>query len=246
MFDFDIIIPSKGRPYGSSFVHLENAKIPYVVVVEPSEKELYANALPNASIWILPKLNKGIGYSRQYILQKAPKPFCIMDDDITKLYLRKDGQLKSINIEQFLNHAWKLFCKNTSLGILGCKHSSFAIPSSELTFSTTIAHILFINPQLLHSHQIKYDTSLKVFEDIDILFQCKQKQIPFARINELIYYTTVSGTALQGGVDYSNGKKTKYLEIMEKRYPGWIVNEHKIRSKDNQPLYHIQWNAKKP
>lgn len=239
---FDIIIPSKGRPHGSSFGFLESEKLPYTIAVERSDYAIYAQALPNANFWVLPKANKGIGYSRAYILSKATRPFVMMDDDIINLYIR-DATMHKVSLRKFLLTGWRYFSKhNHPLGMMGCKHGTFAIPKKE-TSITTIAHIVFMNPFILRENSIQYDDTLKAFEDIDILFQCIRQNVPFVRNNKLVYYTTPSGTATKGGIDYSDHLKSKYLNIMMKRYPKWIMQDKQrmTRSFDGQPLYHIDW-----
>jgi hypothetical protein len=86
---YDIFVASKGRPDGSTFAFLEQARIPYTVVVEKADVEHYKAALPRARMWVLPRSGMGIGYCRSYILKNAGRTFVMMDDDISKLYRRK-------------------------------------------------------------------------------------------------------------------------------------------------------------
>ena len=244
---FDIIIPSKGRSDGATFQLLERVKLPYTVIVERADSERYKHALPCANILTLPKSNQGIGYSRKYVLKRATRPFVMMDDDISKLYShhKTAGSMSAISIRRFLTRGWARFQRlqqqTKRFAMLGFKNGSFAIPQVSVTHKTTIAHIIFIDPAILSAAGVTYDASLKAFEDIDILFQCAKRKIQFARMNHLVYYTTPSGTATHGGVEYNGNTKERFLNLMVKRYPGWIVNDNTVRESDNQPMYHIDW-----
>lgn len=239
---YDIIIPSKHRPNGATFLHLEKEKIPYIVVIEKGDLSEYKSFLQFATFWILPKSNMGIGYSRNFILSQVTKPFVMVDDDIQTLYRRS---MKEISLPVFLDAGWKQFKKhidkNPNIGMFGFKHGTFGIPNVATTSPTTIAHIVFFNMNALNRHNIKYDVSLKAFEDIDIIFKCIDAGLDVCRYNKLIYYTTPSGTASNGGIDYSNNLKQRMLTKMTKKWKGLIEDLHTIR-KDNQPAYMIHWD----
>lgn len=240
---FDIIVPSKGRPNGSTFDLLYRSRLPFIIVVEHTDVDLYQRAHPHATIWTLPHTNKGIGYSRAYILQHASKPYVMIDDDITHVFLRKPNisTLHSISLRSFLKKGWKyLSNREQKLGMVGYKHGSFAIPTVKTTI-TTIAHIVFVNPHILREHHVYYDSSLRVFEDIDILFKCAKNGVRFVRYNNLVYFTTPSGTSTQGGINYKHNLKEKNLDRMVKRYQGWIVKSNTTRVSDGQPSYHVDW-----
>jgi hypothetical protein len=240
---FDIIVPSKGRPDGTTFGLLSRSRLPFIIVVENTEVDLYQRAHPHATIWTLPHANKGIGYSRAYIMQRASKPYVMIDDDITQVFRRQPNisTLQSISLRSFLKKGWKYLSHTTqNLGMVGYKHGSFAIPAAK-TSITTIAHIVFVNPHVLRQHQVYYDSSLRAFEDIDILFKCARNGVRFVRYNELMYFTTPSGTSTQGGINYKNNLKEKHLDRMVKRYPGWIAKDNTTRVSDGQPIYHIDW-----
>lgn len=241
--EYDIIIPSKGRPDGTTFKLLQKCKKPFIIVIEKDDEIQYRSHIPNATFWILPKSNQGIGYSRSYILNKTKRPFVMIDDDIRTIYkYNENAKMKRISLCKLLHMGWVYFTKHKDIGLLGFKEGTFAIPAVHVTETTSIAHILFMNPELLRKQHVRYDRSLRVFEDIDILFQCVQKKIRFERMNHLIYFTTPSGTHNKGGVDYQNRSKQNHLDVMVKRYPDWIVNDDTVRSRDHQPKYHIQWN----
>lgn len=242
---YDIIVPSKGRPNGSTFAFLARAKLPYIVVIEGEEKKMYEKVLQHATFWVLPRSGQGIGFSRAYILERALRPFVMLDDDLAKFGKRVRGHasLKPISIARFLDAGWKRMAANPGLGMLGYKHGTFAIPEVRLTSSSaTLAHIVFIRPDVLRIHGIRYDAQLRVFEDIDIIFQCAREGVAFERLNHYIYFTrNPSGTSQEGGIDYSGSLKQRFLDVMTKRYPGWIIDNHATRVSDKQPSYQIAW-----
>lgn len=242
---YDIIVPSKGRPNAITLLQLEELNTKYILVVEKSDVLQYKTAFPSATFWVLPEENKGIGYSRHYILQTATRPFVMLDDDIYHTYKRV-STMKPLSLVAFLNEGWnhfsKLVNKHPNIAMYGCKHGTFAIPSNKWTWNTTIAHCVFVNVPLLRKMNIQYDISLRVFEDIDILFKCIQKSLRVVRDNRLIYTTPPSGTSSQGGVKYTKNTKERYLRKMIQMYPGWIESDFEKRSRDGQPKYIIHWN----
>jgi len=244
---YDIIVPSKGRadPSLAPTMHqLEKAKVEYTIVVEKEDLNHYSASFPNASFWVLPASNRGIGYSRNYILQRASRPFVMVDDDVYSTF-RRVTTMKKITLLKFLDDGWKIFTKllsqHPTLAVFGFKHGTFAIPKVATTLNTTIAHCVFVNAPLLHRANVHYDEKLRAFEDIDIIFKCIQNGLMVARNNHLVYLTTPSGMSVVGGIDYHNDLKHKQLSKMIKRYPGWIESDHRIREKDGQPVYHINW-----
>lgn len=234
---FDVFVPSKGRPNGTTFELLKRYHIPFSVVIEKEDTDAYTNV----ANWfvILPQSNKGIGYCRAYILEHAQRPFVMMDDDITRVCKRNHQHtgIKDVDLKAMLMCGWKHMCKQQA-GILGFKHGTFAIPKNSISRNAIVAHILFIDPNVLRPAQVHYDRRLKVFEDIDILFQCYKKNVPFIRCNSFVYFTTPSGTAKKGGVSYTENIKKRVLVVMERRYPGWIKATGDV-TLHNQPKYII-------
>lgn len=235
---FDIFVPSKGRPDGSTFALLNTAKLPFTVVIEKNDVGAYEHVSPQKII--LPKSNQGIGYSRSYITANAQRPFVMMDDDITRVCKRNPhkSSIQDVPLRKMLMAGWKqLFISNA--GVLGFKHGTFAIPKTELSMYCIVAHIVFIKPDHLRKSYICYDPKLHAFEDIDLIFQCCQKQVQVIRLNRYIYFTTPSGTAKRGGVSYTSSTKKKALSVIEQRYPGWIRATGGLTS-HNQPKYEIK------
>lgn len=240
--EFDIIVPSKARPDGSTFNLLRRMSLPFIVVVEKDDVATYTHALSDlqVSYWILPQSNKGIGYSRAYIMKKAARPFVMIDDDITTIY--HNG--RKSNLTSMLRAGWREFKRQPNAkGVLGFKHTTFALPDRDITFTTTVAHIVFVDPVEMRKQKITYDSKLRAFEDIDLLFKCFMRSIPIRRMNTFVYFTKPSGSHTHGGIEYGKDaivKKTA-LDKMVQRYPHMISINENERNRFGQPKYTIYW-----
>jgi hypothetical protein len=230
---FDVIVPSKGRPDGTTFDLLRRARMAFIVVVEPQDVATYRAALSScqATFWVLPRNDKGIGYSRAFIMKKATRPFVMVDDDITTVY--KNGERAGIGA--MLRAGWREYVRNGARGLLGFKHTTFALPKNTITHDTTLAHIVFMNPV----DGVRYDPALRAFEDIDVLLRYHALRYPIRRLNTYVYYTTPSGKGTHGGIDYGTNAKVKRdaLKEMARRYPGYITYEEGRVTRDGQPRY---------
>jgi hypothetical protein len=218
MWEFDVFVPSKGRPNGSTFQLLKKSKIPFVAIVEKEDAVAYRqHGIEN--ICILPKSRMGIGYSRWYIqAHVATRPFVMIDDDITQVYSYKNGELCTTRMTTMLKAGWKQFTKMGRRGLLGFKNTTFALrPDNPITIDTTVAHIVFMD-----RHPVVYDKTLRAFEDIDLMFKCRKAELPIVRLNTFVYYTTTSGMAPSGGISYTKSLKKNALKKVAERYPGWI------------------------
>lgn len=232
--EFDIFVPSKGRPDGTTFSLLKKSRMVFTIVLEPQDVATYKEVFKHcrfANFLVLPRNNMGIGYSRAHILRNAQRPFVLIDDDIHTIY--KNG--KHVGIGSMLNYGWKKFIASGKRGILGFKNSTFAIPENDVTINTIVAHIVFMNPY----DGLKYDKNLRAFEDIDIVFQCIHRDLPVQRLNTYIYYTTPSGKGTHGGIDYGHNARVKRdaLSIMVKRWPRMISYDRGDITANGQPRY---------
>lgn len=159
----------------------------------------------------------------------------MIDDDISVIY--KKG--RRTHIGDLLKEGWREYLAAGVRGILGFKHTTFAIPKSKLTYNTTVAHIVFMNP----SDGVQYNQRLQAFEDIDILFKYYRDGLPIMRLNTYVYYTPPSGTSTHGGIDYNNNTQVKVdaLKKMAKQYPAMITYDDNNKTRYGQPVYELRW-----
>lgn len=92
-----IYIPSRGRAQRAKTAYILAAcAIPFTLVVEPHEEALYRQFHPDADYLVLPERDRGIGYARQAILDRAratgQERVWQIDDDLDQfLYGRHNG-----------------------------------------------------------------------------------------------------------------------------------------------------------
>jgi hypothetical protein len=88
-----IFIPTKGRSGDQKTAELlQKAGVEYTLVVEPQEKHLYAGH----NIVVLPENDKGLAYSRNYILSLNKGLFGMFDDDVKDFGIVENKRCKSV------------------------------------------------------------------------------------------------------------------------------------------------------
>lgn len=245
-----IVIPTKGRPTSSTMKMLEECGVPYSIVIEPDEQGLYAEALTGnrflQKVHVLPLNQQGIGYCRNYILGIMTEPFWMLDDDLQKFFWRDatSRTLVHVTIKEFLVRLQEgvsgLQKEGRTVGVVGCKNGTFAIPKVPWTLNTDVAHIVYVNTPVVKAKGIQYRADKKVFEDVAFLIECMQAGLNVYRMNEFVYYTVASGTNAVGGVDYSNDSKKNALIQLKTEFPDYVEILDAV-TKTGQPKYKIHW-----
>jgi hypothetical protein len=237
-----IFIPSRGRPDGTTMRLLDSEDIPYVVVIEPHEIDMYRGY--GSRCCVLPNSHQGIGYSRNYILDHATTSFWMMDDDLRSFYRKEENHGLRKTVRPFLMSLWNetknILREESDVAFIGCKNGTFAIPKTPITWNTDIAHIVYVNLPIIRSLKVSYEPSCKVFEDVRILLRILLQGGRVARLNHFIYYTTPSGKGNSGGVDYENQLKERELKRLISEYPN-IVEKQEGLTRYGQPKYTIHW-----
>jgi len=186
--DYPIFIISKGR-YDSRLTSkaLEKLKIPYKIVIEPQEYELYNKHIDKSKILILPFSNLGEGsiparnWVWEYSINNGHEFHWILDDNIRefrrynndKKYLVTSGTIFKI-AEIFINRY-----KNIALS--GFQYSSFMAYNRQkkpYDFNTRIYSCILIKNNIPFRWRGKYnedsDLSIRVLKEgyCTILFNC--------------------------------------------------------------------------
>jgi hypothetical protein len=93
-----IYVPSKNRVKGARTLQvLQEAELPYTLVVEPQDAEQYAAAYPLAVLAVLPENDRGLPYARNFILKRNSGWFWMLDDDIDGFYARSGTKLAKVS-----------------------------------------------------------------------------------------------------------------------------------------------------
>jgi hypothetical protein len=168
-----VVIPSKGRAEKITTNKFFNE---VTLCVEPQEKDLY-----NFPKIVLPENNKGIGYSRKFIVDNFPseKVIAIADDDITGFYEVVNGKLIYADVPNLMLVLEKKMSE-MKLGAVGMStRQNNWYSKKEFILNKKMFNFGMFNLELMRERKINYDPNLTLFEDIDLLIQFRIKGINF-------------------------------------------------------------------
>lgn len=210
--DIKIFIPSKNRLTNpKTYNILKEIGLNPVLVIEPQEEKL-AQILELDYI-LLPENDKGLLYSRNYILNYARKnnvDFIAMIDDDINYFGEVDFAKKKVirNNFAFLK-ALKFFYENKLCGSL--EYHQFAWSAKKaytLNKGIEVVHLLYI-PKI--PQKINYDIELK--EDKDFAIQLLMSGIQTVRLNSVCISVPSIGTNKGGLYDLYKSKKDNEAAI---------------------------------
>lgn len=239
-----IFIPSKNRAdKQSTFEILKSVGLDNItnIVVEPQDYEEYKKL--GYPVIKLPENDKGISYSRNFILDYCRKngiEYCIqMDDDIQAFYL-KEGEIsgKKMKKDNFaILEAIEIF-ENTNT-YMGLEYQQFAWASGDKLFTENrgieVIHFMYL-PNI--PENIRFDKNTK--EDKDFCIQALLSGIKTVKINYIAMSVPSIGTN-KGGLHEWYASKGDNLSavMMLKKWGSRII---KLKKKDNGRIdAMIQW-----
>ena len=171
---YPIYIISKGRHENPLTVKsLEKRNIPYHIVIEPQEYELYAKVIAADKIKVLPFSNLGMGSipARNWVLEDSIKRgfsrHWILDDNI-RAFRALNNNVKFYTTDGFSFKLIEDFTdRYTNVALSGMNYSYF-VPRKEkkppITFNTRIYSIILINNKIPYRWRGRYneDTDLSL------------------------------------------------------------------------------------
>jgi hypothetical protein len=193
-----IYVLSKGRAGTASSPRLlEQAQLPYILVVEPQEADAYAQHFPLAKLILLPQSNKGIAYVRNHILSLNLSWFWMLDDDIKGFYRREKGRMVRIGADIALAEAEQLICSVEWAG-------QGAIEYQQVAWSTKKDYALNSYCDvcvLLHAERVKglsYRGELALKEDRDFTLQILSAGLKTVRVQSYGFAAPKNGSNAGG------------------------------------------------
>ena len=208
-----IYVVSKRNPKGSTMELLKEAQIPFTVVIEPNDEELYERHQFN--LCVLPKSNMGSTYIYDYLMDNILEPFWMLDDNLDSFFMRvtqtnRPGiapKIQKISIDKFLTDGQRRINRIaqhvSDLPIVGFKNTISGMPKSEHSWNEEyMEHILYMNPTILRPLNTSFMSNI-------IFIELRAKQIRYLRINDLIY-VAIKTTNHQ---NLSNNRDVKFATI---------------------------------
>jgi ParB-like chromosome segregation protein Spo0J len=237
-----IFVASKGRPDGKTFSQLKHLTI----VVEPQDAEAYATAAQATghTVVVLPENNRGIGYVRQFILDRARQEklewFWMLDDDISGFYRQEDGRNKKTGGAELLALAEQLLTNTPDLAQGALEYQQYAFRAKkDLVLDTFCDVAVFINVN--RTANINYRAEVNLKEDRDFTMQCIADGWRTARTARLSFAAPKNGSNKGGLYDeYKANREKNCSDRMVALWPG-IATFHE--KPDGRPDVKINWEA---
>ena len=231
-----IFIPTKGRlNKQKTYDILINLDLHPILVIEPQEE---LQAIDKGYNFItLPENNKGISYSRNYILNYAKKCnyeyICMIDDDINVFgYIKDKKRVKDNNA--FLD-ALKYFKESKTCGTMQYTQFAWCQPKS-IVYNRGLEVVMFLYMPLLQNVKFEEDTIEDRDFSLDIILNHKVKTF---RLNHLYFQTPSIGTN-EGGIECDRYKKQiEWAQKMERKWGSNICKY--VVKKNGVPDIKINW-----
>ena len=248
--DIEIYVPSKGRAKNKTAKLLENTGITATYVIEKEEYDDYKRSLPESfNILVLPESNKGIAYSRRYIIDASKERFVAMlDDDVFGIWPQTGISPKG----------YRVHTKNNLQGIcelVNCLYSNelcaispqytlYAyLGKNDLESNRPLTVVFVIDKSKLNG--CTFDSNIETREDKDFTVQLAVKGVPYAVTNSIVKLTLSrrsKPSLCKGGLDevYTSGADQKFVFQMQKKWGSDIVSV--VREKDGSYDARINWS----
>ena len=235
--DIGIFIPTKGRlNKQDTYCILKNLNLNPTLVIEPQEEDEAIEK--NYNFITLPENNKGISYSRNYILDFVRKYnyeyICMIDDDINRFgYIKDKKRIKDNNA--FLD-ALKYFKEVKTCGTMQYTQFAWCQPKS-IVYNKALEVVMFLYMPQLKNIYFEEDTIEDRDFSLDLILN---HNITTFRLNHLYFQCPSIGTN-KGGIDSDSrfAKQVNWSLKMEKKW-GSNICEYVIK-KNGVPDIKINW-----
>lgn len=241
---YPIYIISKGR-WESRLTSkaLESMKVPYYIVIEPQEFDMYSKVIDSDKILVLPFSNLGQGSipARNWVwedsIKKGFERHWILDDNIECFNrLNRNAQIK-VTSGTIFKCAEDFVDRYENVALAGFQYDYFAITKSKLPafyLNTRIYSCILINNKIPYRWRGKYN------EDTDLSIRCLKDKwctiLFYAFIQQKAQTMTMKG----GNTDsvYIDGdNRYKFAASLAEQHPNLV----KITTKFKRFHHHVNY-----
>lgn len=245
MSRYPIYVISKGR-YEQTLTanFLQEDGVPFHIVVEPQEYDLYRKALPEVSILQLPFSNLGLGsiparnWCWEHSKAEGHKRHWILDDNIYYVYRRYKAQRIRCNSEVAFACSEDFADRYENIAILGLNYRFHAPDTSKLPPFFLNNHVYSC---LLIDNALPYRWRGRYNEDTDLCLQVLAAGLCTVLLNAFLI-SKVTTMVMKGGNSdqlYKGDGRLKMARSLERMWPG--VVETRRRYKRPQHVVKDSW-----
>jgi len=245
---FPVYVPTRGRSSlaRGTLTLLVEAGIVATMVVEPREVDDYTRAFPAHQALVLPANDKGLVFSRNFIMQHARINggwFWMIDDDVTGFFKTVDRRNIKVGALEALIEAQRFFAGSKNAGQASLEYAQIAW-SAKKTFSLNsyCDVVVCINADATKSLNYR-EAGLKV--DRDFTLQVLASGRNSCRVISYSFAAPKNGSN-KGGLhdEYAAGKEAASSRWMCETWGPAICTPHV--KKDGRPDVKINWKFFQP
>jgi hypothetical protein len=214
--DHPVFVPSKGRAGKSTTAHLlEEAKVPFYMVVEPQEAYEYQAWYDR--VLVLPENDRGIAFSRNWILDWAQVHYhryaWQLDDDLKALYHRSKAGQSKVVIADALSYLEAVIGPYPNIGGACFRNAAFAYTFLDKPSVT-------LNSMVYGFELLRTDARRFRETDMDYSLQLLTEGWVTVTSNRIVQTTPDVGKSGGHAGDYAeDGRKQMYERLMD-QWPG--------------------------
>lgn len=241
---YPIYIPSKGRwNNGQTRKRFEEMNVPYYIVVEPQEYELYANVIDKEKILVLPfsNLKQGSIPARNWIWEHAIKEgherHWIIDDNIIRFYRLNRNQVIRVVDGTIFKCAEEFTNRYENVALSGFNNIAFSRPNSEnvapFQLNTRIYSITLILNSIPYRWRGRYN------EDTDLSIRVLKDGLCTIQFNAFLADKATTMHMKGGNTDelYQDDGRLKMAESLNKQHP----HITRVTQKWNRYQHHVNY-----
>lgn len=238
-----IYVTSKGRALTASTPRLlDDAGLPYTIVVEPQEERAYRDAFPRAAgFMVLGDFGRGLPYVRNAVLDDAPGWFWMLDDDISGFWRRENGNTIRCGAEEALRSSEQIVKSVPNVGQGGLEYKQFAWSSTaDYALNSYCDVCVLINKAKLPLCRFREDLPLKVDREFTLQVLCSGHST--VRVQRYAFSAPGNGTNIGGLQELyqREGQERQESLVLASLYPGFV---RAISKKSGRPDAKINWRA---
>jgi hypothetical protein len=241
-----VYIISKGRfekTYTADIFLAED--IPFFMVVEPQEYDLYKSKIPEKYLIRLPFSNLGLGsyparnYCWEDSIKRGYNSHFLFDDNILFFMTWLNNKRVKAKAKDCLKIAEDLFIKYSNIGIVGFEEPNFVVrfPNKPFKINCHVYSAMLINNNIPYRWRLKYN------EDVDLNLQILHNKL--CTISLIWYMANKNTTTVkqkggnqselyQGNSPLKKQLKSKSLEMIWPKYVKTVIRY-------GRPHHYINW-----
>lgn len=170
-----LLIPSKNRADSKLFNLLAKDNINFKIVIEPQDENNYRNKGWDKNLLLLPENNRGLVYSRNFILNYARKNniewLWMCDDDVKGFYQTINNKNQSISPLTAFNLAEEKFISRKNIAQCSMEYQQYAWSQKKDIITNSYCDVV-VCININNTIGINYRQQVILKEDRDFTLQC--------------------------------------------------------------------------